>query len=143
MTKREELQEELINILQREDYIYNRASQVAELEFKISQFKSQEQSVVMPNTEDVINAAHKAFPYDDEGIPDSHTYSFCQGVDWFKSQLKPGYPKEFLEWCIEAVDTEEREEVDYCYAVWSSHNVLGFDTLEELYIFWQTEVNGR
>jgi len=140
MTKREELQEELINILQREDYIYNRASQVAELEFKISQFKSQEQSVVMPNTEDVINAAHKAFPYDDEGIPDSHTYSFCQGVDWFKSQLKQGYPKEFILWftgkdspyAILYGDQPERfatTEKDY--------------TLDELYHYWQTEVNRR
>jgi len=30
----------------------------------------------------IIMAAHKAFPSDDYGIPDSHTYSFAQGAEW-------------------------------------------------------------
>ena len=53
------------------------------------------------------------------------------------------YPKEFVEWCIEAVDTEERAEVDYCYAVWDSHNVLGFDTIDELYQYYLNNVKDK
>ena len=38
--------------------------------------------------EEIIEAANEAFPYDNEGIPDSHSYSFCQGAEWYREQIK-------------------------------------------------------
>lgn len=39
-------------------------------------------------TQQIIEAAHEAYPYDSEGIPDSHSYSFCQGAEWAIKEIK-------------------------------------------------------
>ena len=102
----------------------------------LTKYASQSQSV-LPNEEEIEKAAQNDF---NKTAYNSYQHAFRNGADWFKSQLEQGYPKEFVEWCIEAVDTEERAEVDYYYAVWNSHNVLGFETLDELYQYWIKEV---
>ena len=47
------------------------------------------------------------------------------------------YPEEFDEWCIENIDEEEREEVGYYYSYFNRGNVIGFDTIKDVYDFWQ------
>jgi len=58
---------------------------------------------------------------------------------WFKSQLKPGYPKEFVRWLsikIKSMDIKLGLPVMYRY----NNDTY---TLDELFTYWQTEVNGR
>ena len=45
--------------------------------------------IQMPTKEQIIEAAYKKFPYDKDGIPDSHSYSFCQGAEYAIKQAKP------------------------------------------------------
>jgi len=52
--------------------------------------ESQEVTLEMEevSAEEVANAADEAFPsYDEEGVPDSHSYSFCTGAEWMKNRI--------------------------------------------------------
>jgi len=51
------------------------------------------QEIELPSTEEVIQEAYVKFPYDNEGIPDSHSYSFCQGAEWALAKVRNPYPK--------------------------------------------------
>ena len=60
------------------------------------------------------------------------------------SELFKGmYPEEFIDYCIETVNLEEREEVDYCYAFWNGGNVVGFDILEDAYEYWLNKIKDK
>jgi len=61
---------------------------VAELMAKYHQRQSQSKEQEVITNEMICDAAEKAFPSDNEGIPDSHTYSFCQGAEWIRSKIK-------------------------------------------------------
>ena len=37
--------------------------------------------------EKIIKESHNRYPDDNEGIPDSHTYSFCTGAEWMINQI--------------------------------------------------------
>jgi len=57
----------------------------------------------------------------------------CNGSGKIKSQLKQGYPKEFVEW-LKSNDTPQE----------LIHEWMNTDkSCDELFQFWQTEVNGR
>ena len=79
---------------------------------------------------DHVNINGYIYQYDIEAIADELEQQKC-------------YPEEFVEWCIETVDIEEREEVDYCYSTWYKGNVFGFDTLPELYDYWLTNIKDK
>jgi hypothetical protein len=51
------------------------------------------QEIELPSVDECVEAAYVAFPYDNEGIPDSHSYSFSQGVDWALGKVRNPYPK--------------------------------------------------
>lgn len=48
-------------------------------------FDSQSQEKKVSNA-DIVEAAYRAFPYDSEGIPDSHSYAFCQGAEYMQNK---------------------------------------------------------
>lgn len=165
MKKREELQEELmrntrsliLSIQTHPDYVsgesgdeWHDLTEIAEE--TLTALKPQEQSVVMPSEDNPISIAYEFFcsetghsyvDYIKRSDIEQTGKEYMEQPLFYKSQLKPGYPEQFIDYCIEMVNMEEREEVDYCYAVWNKGNVLGFDIIDELYKYWQTEVNGR
>jgi hypothetical protein len=51
------------------------------------------QEIELPSNDEVIEQAYVSFPYDQEGIPDSHSYSFCQGAEWALNKVRNPYPK--------------------------------------------------
>ena len=86
---------------------------------------------------------YKYFDYINPVMSEHQKEYWLNTFDWYLIEdTEPSYPEEFVIYCIEMTDMEEREEVDYCYAVWNNGNVLGFDTLDELYNYWLTNIKG-
>jgi len=75
---------------------------------------------------------------------ESNPEYWIETFDWYLlPDTEPSYPEEFVEWCIENIDEEEREEVDYYYSYFNRGNVIGFDTIKDVYDFWLNEIKDK
>lgn len=63
--------------------------------------------------------------------------------EYAQERTKDMYLKEFAEFCIsDSVFEDEREESPYIYLIWDneSREHFGFETLDELYQYWLTNI---
>ena len=53
------------------------------------------------------------------------------------------YPKEFVEWCIKEVSSNKARICNCAYMIWVDGEGLGFNTLDELFIYWKDKIEKK
>jgi hypothetical protein len=99
-----------------------------------AEYTNQKQSVVMLSDEEIKKEAVWRFT-SGHGAEDTYSIDiFINAINWFKSQLHLGYPKEFVRWLYVPFNYSQPNE-----AIRINKNI----TLDELYNHWQTEIKDK
>jgi len=78
--------------------------------------------------------------------PNDGKTTYLRGIDWYLIEdTAKSYPEEFVRYCIEYVDIDDRNDLGYKYSILNDNggDYKIFPDMDKVYEFWLNEIKNK